>query len=220
MKIHHAPSADAYPKHLASGVIAGLNRHRIEEDALSETALAAAEAFRKTDSADLTNVTRRHAKDSKLSAAVAQEHIVEVRRFLAVCAAAPAGMPIGMAGPVDDAWHTFLLFTRDYAAFCEAMGGFVHHVPDTDAASHARSSAGYENFLAIYERAFGVEAPAHVWPRISGYDMGGDGGGGGGSGGGDDDGDDTASACAGCGPSPSPGGCGHCSACRGQTAFV
>ena len=31
---------------------------------------------------------------------------------------------------VDVAWHEFILFTRDYAEFCdEYLGCFVHHVP-------------------------------------------------------------------------------------------
>lgn len=31
---------------------------------------------------------------------------------------------------VDEAWHEFILFTREYAAFCHGvMGRFVHHVP-------------------------------------------------------------------------------------------
>lgn len=31
---------------------------------------------------------------------------------------------------IDDMWHTFLLFTREYKAFCEEyLGQFVHHQP-------------------------------------------------------------------------------------------
>jgi hypothetical protein len=31
---------------------------------------------------------------------------------------------------VDEAWHEFILFTREYQAFCSGvMGRFVHHVP-------------------------------------------------------------------------------------------
>ncbi|MBB0243072.1 hypothetical protein FNQ90_02840 [Streptomyces alkaliphilus] len=32
---------------------------------------------------------------------------------------------------VDEFWHRFILRTREYAAFCEALGaGFIHHVPE------------------------------------------------------------------------------------------
>lgn len=35
---------------------------------------------------------------------------------------------------IDNMWHTFLLFTRDYADFCERyLGRFIHHVPNTNA---------------------------------------------------------------------------------------
>jgi hypothetical protein len=34
--------------------------------------------------------------------------------------------------PIDMMWHTFVLFTKDYAAFCEHyFGHFIHHVPST-----------------------------------------------------------------------------------------
>lgn len=33
---------------------------------------------------------------------------------------------------IDDMWHTFLLFTRDYSQFCERyFGYFLHHLPAT-----------------------------------------------------------------------------------------
>jgi hypothetical protein len=32
---------------------------------------------------------------------------------------------------VDEVWHAFILFTSDYAAFCdEVFGRFVHHAPN------------------------------------------------------------------------------------------
>ena len=31
---------------------------------------------------------------------------------------------------IDDMWHTFLMFTEDYANFCERyFGRFIHHSP-------------------------------------------------------------------------------------------
>ena len=37
-------------------------------------------------------------------------------------------------GQLDEMWHTFLLFTRDYADFCERyFGFFLHHIPQDDA---------------------------------------------------------------------------------------
>jgi hypothetical protein len=40
---------------------------------------------------------------------------------------------------LDEMWHTFLLFTVDYAAFCRRyLGAFVHHVPTSAAHRRAR----------------------------------------------------------------------------------
>ena len=34
---------------------------------------------------------------------------------------------------IDDMWHTFLLFTKDYMCFCQQyFGKYFHHVPTTD----------------------------------------------------------------------------------------
>ena len=42
---------------------------------------------------------------------------------------------------IDDMWHTFLLFTRDYHFFCKKyLGDFFHHVPNTDK-SHSTKEA-------------------------------------------------------------------------------
>lgn len=44
---------------------------------------------------------------------------------------------------LDYMWHTFVLFTREYHAYCEAIGGpYIHHAPTTLAEHHgAREQA-------------------------------------------------------------------------------
>lgn len=33
--------------------------------------------------------------------------------------------------PIDDIWHVFLLYTKDYMEFCDKYyGEFIHHLPD------------------------------------------------------------------------------------------
>ncbi len=45
---------------------------------------------------------------------------------------------------LDEMWHTFVLFTYEYASFCdEYLGAFVHHAPTTKAQKDALS-AEYE----------------------------------------------------------------------------
>lgn len=54
--------------------------------------------------------------------------------FLRLCGEHPDG-PFGPSPLVDIGWHTFILYTRSYAAFCEEIAGrFVHHEPTDDPA--------------------------------------------------------------------------------------
>ncbi|MBA2657861.1 MAG: hypothetical protein H0U70_12905 [Tatlockia sp.] len=39
----------------------------------------------------------------------------------------------GIPEELDDMWHTFILFTKDYAEFCaENFGHFIHHAPTSE----------------------------------------------------------------------------------------
>lgn len=61
-----------------------------------------------------------------------REHAIvlfeDTKKFLYLCALYP-----GRFGPtqaLDRGWHTFILFTREYADFCKRyLGRFVHHAP-------------------------------------------------------------------------------------------
>lgn len=60
--------------------------------------------------------------------ASAMRCFVGMKQFLAVCNSTP-GMKV-TSEPIDQMWHTFLLFTRDYASFCTTyLGRFLHHEP-------------------------------------------------------------------------------------------
>jgi hypothetical protein len=44
---------------------------------------------------------------------------------------------------VDDLWHEFILFTRDYDAFCQqAFGHFLHHTPSVALSGNQNSNDG------------------------------------------------------------------------------
>lgn len=50
----------------------------------------------------------------------------------------PVSMPSQV---VDDLWHEFILYTRDYQAFCsKAFGRFLHHTPAVRLDPHLKSS--------------------------------------------------------------------------------
>ena len=68
----------------------------------------------------------------------ATELFLETKRWLWLCAyQAETGSSISVPlfsemNAIDRCWHLFLLFTRDYAAFCERyFGFFIHHEPQT-----------------------------------------------------------------------------------------
>ncbi|MFC3909139.1 hypothetical protein ACFORL_08630 [Legionella dresdenensis] len=52
---------------------------------------------------------------------------------------------------IDNMWHTFLLFTRDYHDFCNEYlnGNFFHHDPITDT-NDSRFDENYEQELTLY----------------------------------------------------------------------
>jgi hypothetical protein len=58
-----------------------------------------------------------------------------LREFFLACLAARQrrrGEPLGMPSKaVDEAWHAFILMTREYTSFCvHAFGRYLHHTPE------------------------------------------------------------------------------------------
>lgn len=91
--------------------------------------------------------------------------IEEYRRFLVV--AALGGHPVSPSADVDEAWHTHILFTRNYwEQFCESvLGRPLHHDPDTGQASTAGTlDDWYARTLESYEAIFHEAPPADLWP--------------------------------------------------------
>lgn len=130
----------------------------------------------------MDNILRRYALDNELDWETAKEHEREVKRYLALCAINPK-VSYGMKGPIDELWHTFIMFTREYQKFCkDVAGSFIHHVPNVPDEFGNKTKSGadtYIKFLSDYELTFGEEAPKHLWPRLPqkhliGADCGGD----------------------------------------------
>lgn len=61
------------------------------------------------------------------SEAAARELFDETKRFLV--ANRVLGLKLAPSEPVDQMWHAWILFTKDYYAFCESLGGYIHHLP-------------------------------------------------------------------------------------------
>jgi hypothetical protein len=116
-------------------------------------------------------IVARYMEEQGLPAEVAREHERELKRYLALCALDSDGA-YGMNGPVDELWHTFITFTRDYARFCDDVAGhFIHHVPTAaDSKDDPEGAASYRRTLDAYAETFGEEAPPEVWPRLGSGD--------------------------------------------------
>ena len=53
-----------------------------------------------------------------------------LREYFQLCRESGRQMVAMPSQVVDDAWHEFILFTRQYARFCEhGLGRFLHHTP-------------------------------------------------------------------------------------------
>lgn len=61
---------------------------------------------------------------------------------------------------IDDMWHTFILFTKDYAAFCDKyFGHFIHHSPNTEKNPPSKTAfkADFERYLSYIYDELGEE---------------------------------------------------------------
>jgi hypothetical protein len=67
----------------------------------------------------------------------AQQLFEDTKKWLWLCGTRPRSMRLTVFGPMkllDEMWHTFILFTREYTEYCmENFGFYVHHAPTTRA---------------------------------------------------------------------------------------
>lgn len=116
---------------------------------------------------DMRHVLSRYVLDNGVSKQTAREHEREIKRFLLVCALNTTGKPVGMAGPVDELWHTFILFTQEYADFCEQVAGrFLHHAPAVPGDERRKLQSSYGVFQAGYAELFGELPSIEFWPSV------------------------------------------------------
>lgn len=128
-----------------------------EGDVVAETdAFAVANVF------DLTPVRERFMREYQVSEIAALRLEQECKRYLVLCALSP-GESLSMSGPVDQFWHTFILFTRLYAEFCEAVAGrFLHHTPDIP--DEPTNGLGIKETYERYRQTFKEDPPSDLWP--------------------------------------------------------
>jgi hypothetical protein len=94
------------------------------------------------------HVVDRFVESHALPRDEAEDLFVETLRWLWLCRradrdpAAPELFIDECMALLDEMWHTFVLFTREYTRYCETyLGGYVHHEPTT---SEQKASARRE----------------------------------------------------------------------------
>jgi hypothetical protein len=69
---------------------------------------------------------------------------------------------------IDDMWHTFLLFTKDYMDFCtQYFGQFMHHNPKTAETSQTPDEfqLGFERYLSYAYDHLGAKTLEKWFPE-------------------------------------------------------
>ena len=111
----------------------------------------------------MPNVIRRCQKDFGYSDADMIILEKELKRFLIMCMVLDSDY-IGMySKDVDNLWHSFILFTKEYAEFGQSFAGkFIHHAPeindDKTEDELIKSREGFRFFVKNYQQIFNEKA--------------------------------------------------------------
>lgn len=109
--------------------------------------------FEKVQNLDLNNVMKRvkkHKPDINHTEAEKQ-----YRFFIYLCAAHNGYLPVPNE-LVDEVWHSHILFTSDYSAFCNQVAGkFLHHCPPMKDFSEAELKERRQIMSDVTQEHFG-----------------------------------------------------------------
>lgn len=108
-----------------------------------------------------SRITYRIAKDEDMTLGLAERILDQALAFLALCAEKQeTDVRYSPSATVDIGWHTFILYTREYLAFCnEIAGGYIHHEPsDIPGMTYPRGQIG-RTVEALIARGFYVDKP-------------------------------------------------------------
>jgi hypothetical protein len=102
-------------------------------------------------------MSTRIATEHDMDSAKAERILDQALAFLGTCAVTAA--PLSPSETVDIGWHTFILYTRDYAEFCDRVAGrFINHVP-TDGEEEIGAAGAWETTRAVMAAGYIVDAP-------------------------------------------------------------
>lgn len=108
----------------------------------------------------------------ELDEAQRKEVFEALRDYFLICNAAGRRMVAMPSQAADDAWHEFILFTRQYDSFCSrAFGRFLHHTPAEAMRSPTQASDGLKRAwrLACAHERIDPRTPERL-PRLFALD--------------------------------------------------
>lgn len=115
---------------------------------------------------------RLAARRPELSAEQRSEVFAALDDYFQLCRKAGRRMVAMPSQAVDDAWHEFILFTRQYDKFCRhAFGRFLHHTPAEAMSTPTQASDGLKRAwrLACAHEKINPKAPERL-PRLFALD--------------------------------------------------
>lgn len=115
---------------------------------------------------------RLEARRPELSAEQRSEVFAALDDYFQLCRKAGRRMVAMPSQAVDDAWHEFILFTRQYDKFCRhAFGRFLHHTPAEAMSTPTQASDGLKRAwrLACAHEKINPKAPERL-PRLFAID--------------------------------------------------
>ena len=111
----------------------------------------------------MDDLLRKYCMEHSLPIETAREHEREIKRFLALSVINSSTKYV-LSGPMDELWHSFILFTKKYHEFCYLVAGhYIHHVPSVPS-DKPNDFGGYMQLLQDYKVLFGEEPPTQYWP--------------------------------------------------------
>jgi hypothetical protein len=112
----------------------------------------------------MDDLLRKYCMKHSLPIEIGREHEREIKRFLALSVINSSTKYV-MSGPMDELWHSFILFTKKYHDFCYLVAGhYIHHAPSIPS-DKPNDFGGYMQLLQDYKVLFGEEPPTQYWPR-------------------------------------------------------
>lgn len=109
-------------------------------------------------------LTGRIVEDEDVSREQAEQMMDATLGYLELCATHP-DRRFTPSEMVDTGWHTFIVYTRAYADFCDKLaGGFIHHEPN-DIPGHPQT-VGNASATVAFMREHGIHYDPEMWAGL------------------------------------------------------